>query len=300
MEYLKTCLLQVSQAGIQQLLLLASDLSNIHDLLNTIWSKLDFAGEEVDALVLVQWAVNEGWLNNTTLGLGLQQALSEAGTSHGHGQSGGSGTILSLDNLITTELNTLKEVGLTDEVWVGGLREERNDGNTAVSTDNDDVLVSWVGLLDLGDESAGTDNIEGGNTEQALGVVDTGSLEDLSDDWDGAVDWVGNDEDVGIWGGLCSSLSKVADDGCVGVEQVIAGHAWLSGHTGWNENNLGTLESSIKSTGCWVVSGDLAGSVDVGDISSNTCRALDLVSWNRLERIRTNLGLHGCRKEQDQ
>jgi hypothetical protein len=89
-----------------------------------------------------------------------------------------------------------------------------------VATDDDDVLVRWVGALQLADEAAGTDDIESGDTEQTLGVVDTLALEDLGGDWDGAVDWVGDNEDVGVWAGVCGGFREVADDRGVGVEEV--------------------------------------------------------------------------------
>jgi hypothetical protein len=57
-----------------------------------------------------------------------------------------------------------------------------------VTTNHGDVLVGRVGPLDLGDEAGGTDDIEGGDTEEALGVVDTLALEDLGADGDGGVD----------------------------------------------------------------------------------------------------------------
>jgi hypothetical protein len=41
-----------------------------------------------------------------------------------------------------------------------------------VTTNDSDVLGGGVGVLDLGDEARGTDNIESGDTEEALGVVD--------------------------------------------------------------------------------------------------------------------------------
>ena len=80
-----SCLLQVVQAGVQKLLLLSSDLSNILDLLNTVGAQKNLAGKELNTLVLVQWAVNESWLNDTLLSLsGLQQALGKTSTSHSH------------------------------------------------------------------------------------------------------------------------------------------------------------------------------------------------------------------------
>lgn len=69
-----------------------------------------------------------------------------------------------------------------------GLREQRNDGDTGVTTDNGDELVGGVGLLDLRDEAGGTNNVQRGDTEEALRVVDTLGLVDLRDDGDGGVD----------------------------------------------------------------------------------------------------------------
>lgn len=71
---------------------------------------------------------------------------------------------------------------------MAGLGEERNDSGARVSTDNDDGLIGWVGLLESGDEAGGTDDIESGDTEQSLWVVDALALEDLGSDWDSGVD----------------------------------------------------------------------------------------------------------------
>jgi hypothetical protein len=57
-----------------------------------------------------------------------------------------------------------------------------------VAADNGDLLVGRVGGLDLGDEARSADDVEGGDTEQALGVVDTLGLEDLGNNGDGRVD----------------------------------------------------------------------------------------------------------------
>ena len=65
------------------------------------------------------------------------------------------------------------------------LGEEGNDCHTRVTTDNGDLLAFRLGALDLGDKTGSTDDIEGGNTEQLLGVVDAMGLEDFRDDGDG-------------------------------------------------------------------------------------------------------------------
>ena len=172
-------LLQVSQAGIEELLLVLVDLADGVDLLNTVGAELDLGGEEVDALVLVQRGVDEGGLDDTLLALGgVEERLGEAGTGHGHGEGGGAGTVLGLDDLVTTELDAVDEsvAGLAGDGGVVGLREQGDDGHTGVATDDGDVLAGGVGLLDLGDEARGTDDIEGGDTEETLGVVDTRAL----------------------------------------------------------------------------------------------------------------------------
>lgn len=242
------------------------------DLLNTAWAELNLGGEEVNALVLVERGVNESWLRNTLLALGsLEQRLGEASTGHGHGEGGGSGTILGLDNLVTTELDAVQESSVTDKVGVLALGEEGNDGDTGVTANDGDGLISRVGLLDLGDEAGSADDIEGGDTEEALGVVDTLLLEDLSNDGDGAVDGVGDDEDVGVGGRLGGGLGQVADDGGVGVEEVITGHAWLAGNTSGDQDDLGILKGGGEAGGGGLVAGDVGASVDVGDISGDTC-----------------------------
>ena len=183
-------LLEVDEAGIEELLLVLVDGANLVDLLGTVGTELDAGSEEVDALVLEERGVNEGGLDDALLALSsAQERLGEASTGHGHGEGGGASTVLGLDNLITTELDAVDEsvTGLAREGGVVGLGEEGDDGHTGVATNDGDLLAVGVGLLDLGDEARGADNVEGGNTEQALGVVDTSGLENLRDDGDSGV-----------------------------------------------------------------------------------------------------------------
>lgn len=186
-------LLQVNQGGIEETLLVLVDLANGEDLLNTVGAELNAGSEEVNTLVLVQRGVDEGGLDDTLLALsGAEERLGEAGTGHGHGEGGGTGTVLSLDNLVTTELDALDK-GVADLAGDGGvarLRKQGDDGHTGVATNDGDGLIGGVGLLDLGDEARRTDDIKGGDTEQTLGVVDVAGLVDLGNDGDGGVDLV--------------------------------------------------------------------------------------------------------------
>ena len=100
-----------SQASLQQTFLIGSQFANGVDLLDAIGTELNFGGEEVNTLILIERAVDEGRLNHGTLALSsLEQALSEASTGHSHGQSGGSSTILGLDDLVTTKLNAVDQI----------------------------------------------------------------------------------------------------------------------------------------------------------------------------------------------
>ena len=81
---------------------------------------------------------------------------------------------------------------------------------------------------------------------------------------------VGDDQDVGIGGGLGGGLGEVADDGGVGVEQVVTGHAGLAGNTGGDQDNIATLQSVSQTGRGRVIAGDGALGVDVRDISSDT------------------------------
>ena len=90
-----------------------------------------------------------------------------------------------------------------------------------------------IKALGVGDEGAGAHDIQGGNTEEAVRVVDASGLEDLdpapasmrlcisgmedtdSDlggDRDGGVDGVGDDEKAGLRAGLGGVLDEVGHD----------------------------------------------------------------------------------------
>lgn len=92
------------------------------------------------------------------------------------------------------------------------------------------MVVSWgvLGAGDLGDEGLGADDVEGGDTEEALGVEDTLGLKDLGGDGDGGVDGVGDDEDEGLGGDIGDDLDEALDDTGVDVEEIITGHSWLA------------------------------------------------------------------------
>jgi hypothetical protein len=153
-------------------------------------------------------------------------------SSVGHGKSGGSSALLCLDDLITTELNTVdKSIHLVSRDVYAWLRlaEERYNSLARVTTNDGNVQVSGVLLAsDLSDECLGTDDIEGSNTEEPLGIEDACLLEDLCGDRDGRVDGVGDDEDERLGAVLGNTLDEALNDTGVDLEEIVTGHTRLA------------------------------------------------------------------------
>ena len=66
-----------------------------------------------------------------------------------------------------------------------GLREEGYDGYAGVAAYDGDDLVGGVCGGNFGDEARGSDYVQGGDAEEALGVVDAFAFEDFGADGDG-------------------------------------------------------------------------------------------------------------------
>jgi hypothetical protein len=174
-----------------------------------------------------------------------------------------------------------------------------------VSTDNGNGLLRGVGTLDLRDEAGSTDDIKGGNTEEALGVVDASGLENLRDDGYGGVDLkvsarvpylrvpmmhTGLEMTRMLASGeaLAAALARSRTMEALVLKRsvkrsvpirnylftvillTVTGHAGLTGNTGRNEDDLGALEGIGKAALSRLVALNGAVSVDVADISSDT------------------------------
>ena len=72
----------------------------------------------------------------------------------------------------------------------------------------------------MANEAARAHDIEGGDAEEALRVVDALAFKDFGGDGDGAVDGVCDDEDVGLWASVGGGFGEVADNGGIGVEEI--------------------------------------------------------------------------------
>jgi hypothetical protein len=149
-----------------------------------------------------------------------------------HGKSSRSGAVLGLDNLVTTELDTVGQgiqfVSWDVDGWFG-LAEKRYDGLARVATNDRNGGLGRVLLAgDLSNEGLGSDNIESGHTEQFLGIKNTSGLEDLCGDWDSGVDGVGDDEEIGLGAVLGASLDEITNNASVDLKEIITGHARLA------------------------------------------------------------------------
>lgn len=94
-------------------------------------------------------------------------------------------------------------------------------------------------------------------------------LQGLSEDRNSGVDRVGDDKEHSLGASSGTSLSQTLDNAGVGVEQIISGHSRLSGDTGRDDNNVGTIQSltSLLHTD---EASNLSLRVAVRNISSNT------------------------------
>src|ERR1700712_1187916 len=98
-----------------------------------------------------------------------------------------------------------------------------------MTTNDWDIQALWVLLAnDLSNEGFGSDNIEGGNSKETLGIKDSLGLEDLGCDWDGRVDGVRDDEDIGFWSDFGDDFDEAFDDAGVDIEEIITGHSRLA------------------------------------------------------------------------
>lgn len=100
--------------GQELLLVVVGGGNDVDGLLGTLGAELNGDGEEVTASLLLDGvtAVDTGKVDECGLANGrfalnsLEHVLGEAEASVGHGESCRTGTVLGLDNLITTELDT--------------------------------------------------------------------------------------------------------------------------------------------------------------------------------------------------
>jgi hypothetical protein len=121
---------------------------------------------------------------------GTKEEVGKFGGSIGHGQGSAACAILSLDNFISSELNSVNESlpGLRasgDVLADGRLREKGNNGYTTVTTDNrDNRSLGSSRRNERGGELRSSDDVKCSDTEESARVVGTRGFEDLGNNWD--------------------------------------------------------------------------------------------------------------------
>ena len=176
-------------------------------------------------------------------------------------------------------MNAVSELGklIVSEGDPGGdLREEREDSLSGVTSDDWNVDVLDTEALGFGYKGVGTDDVEGGDTHNLAFVVDASCFEDFRTDWDSGIDGVGDDVDDGGWAMFGDSFAESLDDAGVDVEEIVSGHAWLTWHTCWDddEGSAGEGSGELVRSG---VTGDLGWSVAMREISCDPGNVADIV-----------------------
>lgn len=82
------------------------------------------------------------------------------------------------------------------------LRQQRQNGDPRMSSNHWDIDVLDIQALGLSHKGIGSDNVEAGNTDHLLGVVDAKELQCFSGNRDGRVDGVRDDKDDSLEGGM--------------------------------------------------------------------------------------------------
>ena len=243
---------ELDLGGLEHLLLVLAELAEAEVLLPAALAQLERGGEplKVGGVALDVSALDDALLAVVR----ADQGRDELGTGHTHGEGGGSGASLGVDDLGAAVLDAVRkglDLLLRELVSDGrrGLRDEREDGGTGVAADDGDVDVVDADSGGLGHEGVGTHDVEGGDTEHAFLVVDAVLLQDLGEDRDGRVDRVGDDGHLRVGAVLGDGVGEVSVEGGVDGEQVLAGHTGLAGHAGWDDDDVGVLEGGVGSFG---------------------------------------------------
>lgn len=92
-----------------------------------------------------------------------------------------------------------------------------------MASNDGDVTFRGFGAGDGGEETGGTDDVEGSYTEEAGGVEYASFFEGGSDDGDGGVYGVGDYEDVRCWRDTGDGGSEVTDYRGVCLDEELGG-----------------------------------------------------------------------------
>ena len=120
-------------------------------------------------------------------------------------------------------------------------------------------------------------------------------LENLNSNGHSAVDRVSDDTKNSIGAVFGTCFGQSLHNGCIGVEQIVTGHSWFSGNTGWDENQVHTGKGLIQ-TVCTLEAMHLGATVDVTEVSGDTWRVHDVVQIQLRYQTRLKQTMSRCKK----
>ena len=288
--------LEVWHHLVEPSLFVIRDFSESHDLRDTVGSKLAGGREEFG---IRNVGFDKGALHNIIGTVhGLEDLVGEEVSGVGHGKGCRSGSGLGLNDLVSTELGSFRDCLEFFAVGVvsGNLREEGKNGNSGVSANHWNVDFTGITSGRGADKSVGSNDVKGSHTTKLFGIKDALLLEDLGGNWDGRVDWVGNNGQDGIGAKFGTSLDKSLDNTGVCAEKIVTGHTRLARNSGRNDNHIGSGQAGLKtgivgwrpSSGRWKASRDGGVARNVRQIGGDT-RGSDNIIQRKLGNLRREL-----------
>mmetsp|Transcript_25796 Transcript_25796/g.53495 ORF Transcript_25796/g.53495 Transcript_25796/m.53495 type:complete len:238 (-) Transcript_25796:214-927(-) len=194
--------------------------------------------------------LHEGTLRDARLASEARHhAVGKLGTGVGHGEGCRTAAGLGLDNFITSKHDAVCEsvallCGEADRRL--SLRKERDNGGPSMAANDGHLDLADIVALRLCDECACPAYIQSCDSEQLPGVVNSVLLEDLSCNRHGGVDRVGDNQDARLGADLCAARHQGLDDARIDVEEVVARHTRLAGHTCGDDNYLAPIKRLLE------------------------------------------------------
>eukprot|EP00756_Hemistasia_phaeocysticola_P029546 Hpha_TRINITY_DN16238_c0_g1::TRINITY_DN16238_c0_g1_i5::g.14747::m.14747 len=233
-------LLEVGEHLVEPALLVVAQLAEAQHLLHTVLPELARARE---VLRVRHLRLDEGALRPLLPVERGQHVLREQVRRVRHRQRRAPGARLRLHDLVTAELDPVRQgrpVSVAQRH--SGLRQQRQDRDTGVTTDHRHVEVLRVLALVPGQEGVRADHVERRHTAQLLRVVHARLLQHLRRDRHRRVHRVADDPQHRVRRALRHGLHQVLHDRRVRVEQVVTGHPRLPRHTGRDQHQVAPLQ----------------------------------------------------------
>mmetsp|Transcript_90352 Transcript_90352/g.258518 ORF Transcript_90352/g.258518 Transcript_90352/m.258518 type:complete len:290 (+) Transcript_90352:26-895(+) len=239
---------QFRQHFLDQFLLMRIDGAVVMHCLDTLLAQGHGHREELATRHLVR--VHEGALRDANLACqACHHAIRKLRACVRHGQCRRAVTGFGVDDLVAAEHDALRHRVLL-RVREGRrglrLREKRHDRVAGVATNYRHLGLQRIKASGLRHESPGAARIQRGHPKELARVENALLLQRLRCDWNRGVHWIGDHQDASIGACLRATCNQSFDDACIDGEEVIAGHAWLARHAGWDHDHIATLQSLLK------------------------------------------------------